>query len=380
MVQGNILILNLYSVIILLILGFHARKNSEKESLRDKLFYLVLCFTVFVLCMDTLSRFDGMVFTFSHTVNAFGNFVVFLLSPVMPCLWLAYVHLQIFQRERETKRFLCLLGLVNLVYEVVFIIFQHFECFYSIDADNIYRRGPYFWIPTILTILLMLWAVGMAVRSREIMEKRDFLSILFFACPPFIGVILQVAFYGTSLILNSVVISLLVVFLNIQTHSLHTDYLTGVSNRKMLDTHLREKINASNEKKLFAAILVDINDFKHINDLHGHNVGDNALENAAKLLRQSLRTGDFIARFGGDEFCIIADISSETDLDIIVRRIYKCLSTFNRESSHAYKLSFSMGYAVYEYGSGMSPEDFLKRLDTLMYEDKCAFKRRSRLK
>ncbi|MDD4390644.1 MAG: GGDEF domain-containing protein [Eubacteriales bacterium] len=207
------------------------------------------------------------------------------------------------------------------------------------------------------------------------MVRKEFFSIIFFAIPPVIGIILQIMFYGTSLILSGVVLSLLIIFFNIQTHGMHTDYLTGVSNRKMLDAYLKEKINQCNEQNIFAAILLDINDFKHINDTYGHSVGDNALENAAELLRQSLRIGDFVARFGGDEFCIITDISEDMDLDITVHRIYKNLNKFNASNSHPYKLSFSMGYAAYDYHLQMSAEEFLKQIDALMYEDKSIHKR-----
>ena len=74
----------------------------------------------------------------------------------------------------------------------------------------------------------------------------------------------------------------------------------------------------SNREKVFSAILIDINNFKYINDTYGHNIGDSALEAAAKLLKSCLRTSDFIARYGGDEFCIIPDISNKNDLEALI--------------------------------------------------------------
>ncbi|NLM09823.1 MAG: diguanylate cyclase [Clostridiaceae bacterium] len=81
------------------------------------------------------------------------------------------------------------------------------------------------------------------------------------------------------------VLSLLVVFLKIQNYSMHTDYLTGVNNRKKLDAYLKERVSLSTEGKGFSAVLIDINSFKYINDTFGHDIGDNALETAAKLLK-----------------------------------------------------------------------------------------------
>lgn len=371
----SIFMLNLYSVIILLILGFHVRKNSESRTLQDNLFMAILFFAVFMLCIDTLGRFDGMTLAVFPAINEIGNFLLFMLVPVIPCLWLAYIHFLIFRKERKTKYFLRFLGAINLLYIAVFLIAQHFGWFYSIDSDNIYRRGPLILVPVLLMALLLLLAVEMAVKYRKRIEKKNFIAILFFPIPPLIGIVIQSMFYGTSFILNCFVFSLLIVFFNIQMNSMYTDYLTGVNNRMMLDTYLKEKINSSSAKDTFAAILLDINDFKHINDTFGHNVGDKALENTAKLLRKSVRARDFIARFGGDEFCIITDISNETDLDAIVNKIRKRVRIFNESNSDAYKLSFSMGYAKYDYSSRMSAEEFLKHLDDLMYEDKSIYKR-----
>jgi diguanylate cyclase (GGDEF)-like protein len=103
-------------------------------------------------------------------------------------------------------------------------------------------------------------------------------------------------------------------------------------------------------------------------------VGDDALETAAKLLKSGLRSNDFIARFGGDEFCIILEISNGNDLEATVCRINRLIEKYNESGVKPYKLSFSMGYAVYDYNSHMKPEEFQKHLDVLMYENKRAMK------
>jgi diguanylate cyclase (GGDEF)-like protein len=158
--------------------------------------------------------------------------------------------------------------------------------------------------------------------------------------------------------------------LNIQNHNMYIDYLTGVNNRKRLETYLKEKINTSTENKTFSAILIDMNNFKSINDTFGHDVGDDALETSVKLLKSCLRANDFIARFGGDEFYIVLDVSNRDDLEATVSRINHCIEKFNESNLKPYKLSFSMGYAVYDCHSHMNVEEFQKKIDMLMYENK----------
>lgn len=371
---GSNIILNLYSIAIVLIIYFHAAKFFNKDSLSDNLYMLIMCITVFLLGVDILGRFDGHASPIYPVFNHIGNFATFLVCPVLPSLWVAYVHFQVYCDERKTRRLFYPLIAINVIHAVIVILSQFYGWVYYIDSNNIYHRGPLFLLSVFFTIALMIAAFLIIVFNRKSLGNKRFFALAFFAVPPFICIILQSIFYGVSLVLNSVVLSLLVVFLNIQDHSLYTDHLTGVGNRKKLDAYLRERVSASSREKSFSAILIDINNFKFINDTYGHDIGDNALVNAAKLLKSCLRTSDFIARLGGDEFCIILDISDKSDLDSLVGRINHSVERYNKSDSHLYDLEFSMGYAVYDCESHMSAEEFLRQIDKLMYEDKQAYR------
>jgi diguanylate cyclase (GGDEF)-like protein len=126
--------------------------------------------------------------------------------------------------------------------------------------------------------------------------------------------------------------------------------------------------------RTFSAILIDMNDFKHINDSFGHSVGDKALEETASLLKSCLRTNDFVSRYGGDEFCIVLNISDQMELEKVVNRIRRKVEEHNALSGELYKIEFSMGYAVYDYQSRMSVEAFQAHIDKLMYTNKRASK------
>jgi diguanylate cyclase (GGDEF)-like protein len=177
-------------------------------------------------------------------------------------------------------------------------------------------------------------------------------------------------FYGVSYNWTGMMLSLLIIYFNIQNRSLNTDYLTGVYNRRQLDEYINAKIRNSMEGKSFSAILIDIDEFKSINDRFGHETGDEALKDAVSILRKSLRLNDLIARFGGDEFVVILDISSREMLEQAVKRIADNVEDFNNDSQKPYKISFSMGYDVYDVNSKLKPDDFFNHIDMLMYNNK----------
>ncbi len=366
----NNLIINLYSIIMLLVIVLHCEKNENREMLQNKVFILMLKTVMVLLIVDVFSRFDGLENRVYPLLNQLGNFLIFGLSLVIPSLFLVYVHSQIFTKEEKTRKLYIPLIALNLLNLIFTVLSQFFGIYYRIDQNNIYHRGPYFFIPVLLTFVLLLLTFTYIIANKKKFEKKYYYTLLFFAIPPALSIVLQLAFYGISLMLNSVVISLLIVFLNIQNQKISTDYLTEINNRKSLEFYLERKINSTTRDKTFSAIIIDIDGFKKINDNFGHNEGDKALQLSAKLLSGCLRSNDFIARFGGDEFFIVLDTSNSSALEYIVSRIKKRTEKFNESSGLKYKLSFSMGYAVYDYDLKMDVVEFQKHIDLLMYKEK----------
>jgi diguanylate cyclase (GGDEF)-like protein len=165
-------------------------------------------------------------------------------------------------------------------------------------------------------------------------------------------------------------VSLLIIYFNIQDSSLITDYLTGVYNRRQLDKYLVIRVKNSTETKTFSAILIDLDGFKKINDTFGHDIGDEAIKDAAQIIKRSLSREDFVARYGGDEFFAILNTSDKDILEAEVSILRDNVEKFNQESEKGYKLSFAIGYAVYDYKMRMKPDDFFRYIDTLMYSNK----------
>lgn len=367
---ANNITINVYSIGILIIIYIFSIKQNDEKTLQNKLYKNMLKFTILMLIVDILSRFDGSPDAIYPVLNHIGNFLIFLLSPVISSLWLLYVHDQIYQDEKSTRRLLYPIYAVNGANLVLLIITQSTGWYYRIEVGNIYHRGPLFWIAGILTCSLVLAASILTMINRGKMNKKQVFSLLFFAVPPLLCIILQIIFYGISIMLNGIVFSMLIVALNIQNYNMYTDYLTGVYNRKKLETYLKQKVSLSKDNKNFSAIMIDLDNFKLINDCYGHDVGDNALQVCTKLISGCLRSNDFIARFGGDEFFIILNMADDLRLKEVVARIKSSIDNHNKTSGQPYELSCSMGYAVYGCNSGQNAEEFQKQLDTLMYENK----------
>lgn len=130
-------------------------------------------------------------------------------------------------------------------------------------------------------------------------------------------------------------------------HAASHDPLTGLSNRAGFDRALEQaRRRLVRDGALFAVVLIDIDYFKSVNDQHGHMAGDLLLTTAARRLQSAIRAGDLVARYGGDEFAIIAAGKSREEFAAMADRLHKHLSRPVEVEGLALPSSFSLGMAV----------------------------------
>ena len=163
------------------------------------------------------------------------------------------------------------------------------------------------------------------------------------------------------------------------------DSLTRAYNRYALDTVLADRLSEAGEKELISCIAVlDIDDFKEINDTRGHKAGDSVLKYLATRIKKELRENDLIIRTGGDEFVIyLHDIKDEKNAGIFMDRIFRKITgeytiedTFDDEK-YTLEIGCSMGAAFYPV-DGDTAERLMAKADEALYKvkksGKCGYK------
>ncbi|MFC3093469.1 EAL domain-containing protein [Alteromonas sediminis] len=159
-----------------------------------------------------------------------------------------------------------------------------------------------------------------------------------------------------------------------QYQALH-DALTALPNRTLLEEHVHQGVAISKDKgKMLALAFVDLDDFKKINDLHGHSVGDEFLKLLSDVFKRTIDKGDSVARFGGDEF-----IFCFPELDNLAQaenKVKKILRVFEREfhlKGKSIYSSGSVGVSVYPQ-DGEDTEALISKADIALYKSKAAKK------
>jgi diguanylate cyclase (GGDEF)-like protein len=155
-------------------------------------------------------------------------------------------------------------------------------------------------------------------------------------------------------------------------HLAFHDTLTGLPNRHLFHDHLRQAIAfAARNNQLLAVMFIDLDCFKSVNDEFGHAIGDQLLQGVAKRLRGCCcRSGDTIARYGGDEFLIIlSDLQNSENASVVAKHVLEELARSFILSDHAVQSSVSIGISLYPQ-DGQDGESLVRNADLAMYQVK----------
>ena len=152
------------------------------------------------------------------------------------------------------------------------------------------------------------------------------------------------------------------------SRSAQLDGLTGLPNRALMQDRLAHAIaNAKRNGRRLALLFVDLDNFKHVNDMLGHAIGDQVLQFAAQCIAAGVREADTVSRHGGDEFLILLEeVSGASDAVVVANKVNAALDTPNQLGDQLIRLKASIGISIYP-DDGDDPAALIARADAAMY-------------
>jgi len=146
-----------------------------------------------------------------------------------------------------------------------------------------------------------------------------------------------------------------------------TDKLTGLFNRLKLDEVLEFEINRSDRfNHSFGIIILDIDDFKSVNDTYGHQMGDYILKTMASIIEHNIRKTDVVGRWGGEEFMVICPENSKEETVLVAEKIRKSLESYTYETVGS--KTASLGVSIYTKDMGIN--NLISKADEALYRSK----------
>lgn len=367
MVFEEIFMANGAAIIMMAFLLYCRRRNRESIHADDRIYDWMTLITLLGAVIDTLTFLvDGQSFVGARFLNYLTNSLVYMGTVVIGFLWCLYVDLHIYKNHARYRR--------NLRYVAIPLLFE-FGCLlynlcgngfmFTISADNMYSRGFYSIIGYISVYLYLLYSIYLVYHSREEGVNLDFFPIFYFMGPCVLGIVIQFLRYGITSSWISVAISLTFVQMQVYSENISTDSLSGLYNRRYLDRVLANKERLSRFSVF--GIMMDVNDFKQINDRYGHSMGDQAIRVMGNILSKALPDGGIPIRYAGDEFVALLICEDPNEVFATMTEINRRLDVFNRSGAEPFNISVSMGYAKLDPSD---TETFLREMDERMYEEK----------
>ncbi len=157
-----------------------------------------------------------------------------------------------------------------------------------------------------------------------------------------------------------------------------TDGLTQLHNRRYFDTHFANMVNqAKSMNKDISMIMIDVDNFKPVNDTHGHQAGDAVLKEMSRRIDLGIRTSDMSARFGGEEFVVVLPETNAASAKFVAERLRMIINDAQFEIPANPKfITCSASFGIAGLKQGDTAEDIIKRADACLYKAKAAGKNR----
>ena len=297
----------------------------------------------------------GVLLIMGYKLNKSYSLLLVLVSSAL----LAYFT---FQNVQPAGR-LFVLGVADIIISY-YLIVRLLKDLKKLGDNVLFASLSILYSVSIISVVIRLVAAASSWNTLETIYETDFYNatLLFLMVFAVLRALLIV------LIITTKVQKEILLSNNYLQQIANTDSLTGLKNKKFINEALHNEIKRSSRGgTVFSISLLDIDNFKNINDTCGHLFGDKVLIRFSEILTERLRSTDHIGRYGGDEFVIILPETNATESKLLFEELQNTM--FKQEiEDKTIDISFSVG--IKEIKGHESIEEIIKEVDALMYAEK----------
>ena len=361
--------INIICIIILLAI-FDKFKDESLNNSSDKYYEKTLLATISFSLFALISGiFNGTSYNFSQIILIISHSLYFFSESLIGYFYTNYILKRINLQEKRKYKFILYIPLILSIFFLIINFFQ--KTLFTISIDNLYSPSKYLYlynlINAIYVLIIITYLISHYFYNKN--SKNEIKSLILFTLLPVVSAGIQNYNYGIILGQVGFTLTELLVYFDNQKKDANYDELTGVYNRRAFNKRAN-KIYYSN-KSMFL-MLMDVDDFKIINDKYGHLEGDKALIQIAHILNRTINNTHknySLARYGGDEFVIVGNIQNKDEVAQLISQIEEEEKKYNKETNNKYNIRLSIGYAL-QNDNHTSVEDLIKEADALMYAKK----------
>ena len=322
--------------------------RQEKQLKYD---HALIAFILYFLSDAIWAGVDAGVFPVNQFTVITTTFLNFVIMTLIIYTWLCYVLAveQIPNRNSMTMRIILALP---LILSMVGLILTYLISPRLLIDENLKNTAAFdaflVAVPYIYLIAIIVYTIKKARSEENILEKKKHIYIGLFPIMTVIGGLLQMILMPALPIFcfSSTILMVIFYIKSIDTQ-ISKDPLTNLNNRGQLARYVSQKSNLLIEGRTTYVVMIDVNDFKNVNDTYGHAEGDSALVIIAKALLKAVKSRTiplFLGRYGGDEFVLIAHPVKEEELTELLDHVRDNIFSMCKSENKPYLLTIGIGY------------------------------------
>ncbi|MCF7933046.1 MAG: GGDEF domain-containing protein [Acholeplasmataceae bacterium] len=356
--------INLFAILVLIVLFVIIRIRSDVDNFTKRILRGIILVNVAALIIEPVTFLtDGLSGDVGYLLGIYSNAVLYMLGPFLISLWLIYVDYKLHaDLERLKQRMFYMHGVI-LIFILLGINFFT-PVFYVIDAvSHRYTTGPFLFLHHIVIYLMYAYVIYLVMSDRTSEFKGRLKTVLTFFLIPFAGSLLQLMEPYLFFTWTTLGLGVLIAYIFLETTTGAHDYLTLLFTRQSFEDYARMLIE---KRKPFSLLLIDLDNFKEINDSYGHYIGDKVLVRFSEILKQIYPKNKMIARLAGDEFIVVF----EDDKAPYEASSIESIIDLMKESDVPQLRTLAFSYGHNRHHPGMDMDSLYMSADNRMYEMK----------
>ncbi|MGB5824155.1 MAG: GGDEF domain-containing protein [Proteocatella sp.] len=358
---------SIFMCILLCLLTVHAYFKLDIENKTDRIFIYLQISILAIIILELISIVINKTSWIKNIpLHKFVNAAGFAMASIPQILMMAFISCWANAYKKTKKSIIAATAIPFLILLAMSILSCKYNLIFNVDSQNLYSRGPFFWISPFesgyyyILILVTIW-LNRKFLSRD--EKTIFISVTLVTM--ILGAV-QLKYHILLTIWNSWAMATTMIYIFILYEKSKRDTLTGLGNRMEYTCYIKSMERKRDEK--FAVISIDMDRLKHINDKFGHQEGDRAIRIFAGLLRETFSNYGRCIRMGGDEFIVFIRDDDEKHIEERLDMLKMRMQQYNHNSNNHYCISFSYGIEICNLQESIT--EIIKKSDISMYQQK----------
>ena len=368
---------NLFSIVLVVIIAIKTMGMTKMVAQRNFI-RGAICLIVFFASDTFWVLMENRFFPVYSEIAIIASKNIYFLFTSLTCYsWFIYFeYLQDSPFVKDKKKILISATFVFI--QFVLIIVNHFTgILYYVNDKQEYMRGPLFlslYAFSYIYVAVTCTRAFLGVFDKKKEEQRKkLIRLASFPVAPAIGGVIQFAFPRLPLVCVMLALSVMILYIDWLTEMISVDPLTRLNNRKQLLHNYEQWLRNNEDHTPIYLLMIDANHFKEINDTYGHVEGDAALVRIADALRSACKTFKkraTIARYGGDEFVVLARAENDRIINEFTENVHFRLDELNKQAGAKYELKVCIGMARTDSVEDRPIKELLAAADEKLYDQK----------